>query len=110
MTNQQTALVAERGADDRPNGFYTVINPNYALGTLAASSWVWDSCRAMSAEPSLHEPDVTPEMLSAGVKALALFDAGDPWEWVVTEVYRAMETAKAPPSPKRLSHAPSPTR
>jgi hypothetical protein len=48
--------------------------------------------------PALEpEIEVTPEMIDAGVSAWALFEAGDRSDWLVSEIYRAMEVAKLHP-------------
>ncbi|GEM_PF-4470342 len=43
-----------------------------------------------------HEPEIeiTEVMLAAGIEAYRLFDSRDRSEWVVEEVYTAMETAR----------------
>jgi hypothetical protein len=38
----------------------------------------------------LHEIEIAPEVLAAGVEEYGLFDAADPSEWVVPAVYLAM--------------------
>jgi len=53
--------------------------------------------------------EVTPEMVEAGIEEMGLFDWGDPAEWSVPMIYRAMELqrrrsikaapAAAPPEP-----------
>jgi hypothetical protein len=45
-------------------------------------------------DPSRPEIEVTPEMVEAGLTELALFDSGDPGEWMVHAIYRAMEKAR----------------
>ncbi|HLN38434.1 MAG TPA: hypothetical protein VK337_11675 [Xanthobacteraceae bacterium] len=35
--------------------------------------------------------EVTPEMVEAGIEEMGLFDWGDPAEWSVPMIYRAME-------------------
>jgi hypothetical protein len=42
----------------------------------------------------IPEPEITPEMIKAGLEAFALWDRGDPAEWKITHVYRAMEHAR----------------
>ena len=43
---------------------------------------------------SNSEVKVTEEMMVAGVEEYSLFDWGDPGEWTVCAVYRAMEKAR----------------
>ncbi len=43
---------------------------------------------------SNSEVKVTEEMMVAGVEEYSLFDSGDPGEWTVCAVYRAMEKAR----------------
>lgn len=40
------------------------------------------------------EIEITPEMIAAGTAALALFDFGDPAEWIISSIYCAMESAR----------------
>jgi hypothetical protein len=40
------------------------------------------------------EIEVTPEMIEAGVEEYSLFSFGDRGTWVVSAIYRAMETAR----------------
>ncbi len=37
-----------------------------------------------------EEIEITAEMVEVGLKELALFDWGDPGEWIVSAVYRGM--------------------
>jgi hypothetical protein len=62
------------------------------------------------AGPFGAEIEITPEMIEAGVRELALCEPGDSWWSTVESVYRAMESRRrasvARPSQKpRLSHA-----
>jgi hypothetical protein len=41
------------------------------------------------AEPH-EEIEITEEMIEVGLKELALFDWGDPGEWIVSAIYRGM--------------------
>ena len=38
--------------------------------------------------------EITPSMIEAGTEALALFDFGDPAEWIISSIYSAMESAE----------------
>jgi hypothetical protein len=44
------------------------------------------------------ESEITPAMLSAGLRAFALWDYFDPDEWKVSHIYRAMESARVAPT------------
>jgi hypothetical protein len=43
-----------------------------------------------------QEPEITPEMIEAGVEAAAIYDSRDSLTDIVTAVYRAMSAAQRP--------------
>lgn len=69
--------------------------PSMANARTTSSREVFEALSTVP-DPSV---DVTPEMVAAGMKVLALWDVGDPWDWIVTEVYRAMDAARVRSSP-----------
>jgi len=50
-----------------------------------------DDSRPRFSTEELSIIEVTPEMIEAGIDEFGLFDWGDPAEWIVPMIYRAME-------------------
>ncbi len=43
---------------------------------------------------TVEEVEITSGMMEAGIDALALYDWGDPGDWIVDSIYRAMEKVR----------------
>ena len=59
--------------------------------TSKASSASAKEAGAPFTNEELSAIEVTPEMIAVGIEEYGLFDWGDPGEWVVLAIYRAME-------------------